>query len=302
MLRWVVALSAVLAMVAGTADVAAAATKKTTTASTTPPRPAFSTASGTVAAVSTDSMEVQNPTTGQVTVSWTPTTTFSQTATVPASQLVVGDCVTVLSSTTAKTGPIKATTVSLRASTNGSCSGGAGFGFGGGGAGGGAPAGAGGAGAFGGRGFARGSFPGGGTFPRNGAAARRFSGAAGRLASGQVLSLAGGTFVVKGFTVVPPKATSKSTKGSKSKPPALTRKTVETKVTFGSSTQFTTVQQASASNLSVGVCATALGPAGQTGAITATTISLRPAGPSGCTTTFGGFGGFGGLRGAGGTG
>jgi hypothetical protein len=36
---------------------------------------------------------------------------------------------------------------------------------------------------------------------------------------------------------------------------------------------------------------TARGPAGQTGAITATSISLRSPGPNGCSTGFGGFGG-----------
>jgi hypothetical protein len=300
MFRWVVAISAVLTLVGGSADLAAAAAKKSTPTTTAPSRPAFSAASGTVAAVSTGSMEVQNPTSGQVTVSWTPTTTFNQTVTVPATQLAVGDCVTVTSSTKAKSGPIKATTVSLRTSTNGSCTG-AGAGFGAGGAPGGTPSGgSAGPGAFAGRGFPRGTFPG-GTFPRNGAAANRFRAAAGRFATGQVVSLSGGTFVVKGFTVVPPSTSSKSTKGSKSKTSAPTRKTVETKVTFGGSTKFTMVQQASASNLSVGLCATALGPADQTGAIAATTISLSTAGASGCTTTFGGFGGFGRLGGAGGS-
>jgi len=292
MLRWAVAASAVLALVAGTAGAAAAANKKTTPTTSVPPRPAFSSASGTVAALSTGSMEVQSPSAGQVTVSWTPTTTFSQTVSVPAGQLLVGDCVTVTSSTAAKSGPIKATTVSLRTNTNGSCTGG-GFGFGGAGTGT-RPGGSTGPGGFAGPGFPRGTFPGGGTFPRNGAAANRFRPAAGRFATGQVVSMSGSTFVVKGFTLVPPK----TTKGSKSKTSAPTRKTVETKVSFGSSTQFTTTEQASPSNLSVGLCATALGPADQTGAITATTISLRTAGASGCTTTFGGFGAFG--RGAGG--
>ncbi|HLJ07742.1 MAG TPA: hypothetical protein VKX24_04345 [Acidimicrobiia bacterium] len=57
---------------------------------------------------------------------------------------------------------------------------------------------------------------------------------------------------------------------------------------------FTTTEQVSASNLAVGVCATALGPANDIGAITANTISIRPAPKSGCTAA-GGFGGFGGF-------
>jgi hypothetical protein len=53
----------------------------------------------------------------------------------------------------------------------------------------------------------------------------------------------------------------------------------------------------------VGQCATALGPAGDTGAITANTILVRAPASTGCVTSFGaGFGGRFGGRFAGGAG
>jgi hypothetical protein len=51
--------------------------------------------------------------------------------------------------------------------------------------------------------------------------------------------------------------------------------------------------------LVVGQCVTALGPASDTGAIAATTISVRPAPPTGCVSFVGGAG-FGGRFGRGG--
>ncbi|HLJ07743.1 MAG TPA: hypothetical protein VKX24_04350 [Acidimicrobiia bacterium] len=182
---------ATLATVAATAGVAFAATTTTTTT----PRPSFSTASGTVAALSTatSSMEVQSPSSGQVTVSWTTTTRFSETVTIAATKLVVGDCVTVVSASKNKTGPIAATTVSLRPSTNGSCSGAGGFGLAGA-----PPTGSGGfGGGSGARGFV-GTAPG-GSFPRRSGASRFGTGALGRFASGKVIEKSKSTFVVKGF-------------------------------------------------------------------------------------------------------
>ena len=52
-------------------------------------------ASGSVAALNASSMEVQNASTGQTTVSWTSTTQFSKTVTEAVSSLAAGDCVTV---------------------------------------------------------------------------------------------------------------------------------------------------------------------------------------------------------------
>jgi hypothetical protein len=52
----------------------------------------------------------------------------------------------------------------------------------------------------------------------------------------------------------------------------------------------------------VGLCVTAIGPADSTGAVTATSISIRPATNGSCFGGFGGRGGFGGPGPAAGTG
>jgi Domain of unknown function (DUF5666) len=71
-------------------------------------------------------------------------------------------------------------------------------------------------------------------------------------------------------------------------------------VTLSSATTYTKSESASASDLKVGKCVTALGSTDSNGTLTATTIALRPADASGSCTA--GFGGFGGRRNGAGTG
>jgi len=267
--------------------------------------PAPTAASGTLAAVSGTSLEVQNPTSGQVTVNWTGSTNFSQTVTVPPSTLAVGDCVTASgtpsskSKTKSKTASITATTISIsQSNSSGACSG-----FGGTSLGGGAAFGSGG---FRGTGGTAGSGtfrPPSGTFPK-GAGSR--AAALGGIAFGKVTSISGTVLVVVGTSpkfTAPPK-TKTSTKG-KTKTSTTTIKpklvTTMSKVTFTTSTTFSESMPASASALVVGQCVTALGPAGDTGAITATTISVRPPPKTGCVS-FTGVAGFAGSFGRGGAG
>jgi len=61
-------------------------------AGSSPPRTIPGT-SGTIAAINGTSLEVQNPTTGQTTVTYTANTTFRQTTTTTASAVTVGSCV-----------------------------------------------------------------------------------------------------------------------------------------------------------------------------------------------------------------
>jgi hypothetical protein len=68
-------------------------------------------------------------------------------------------------------------------------------------------------------------------------------------------------------------------------------------VTTSSTTTYSQTSHTDSSSLAVGKCVTARGSADQTGAITATSISIRTPGANGCA--FGRFGG--GFRGAGGT-
>ena len=101
-------------------------------------------------------MEVQNASSGQTTVNWSTTTTFSKTVTEAVSALVAGDCVTVNGTPSKKSKTtIAARTITVStASSSGSCtlggrSGSAAGGAGGGFPGGGSASGGGGAGRYG---------------------------------------------------------------------------------------------------------------------------------------------------------
>jgi hypothetical protein len=263
----VLALAAAACGGASTASTKPASSQSPTTTApgNTPPPGAF----GTAAAVSGSTLEVQNPTTGQVTVNISPSTTFTQTVPATAADLVAGACVSANagpgSSTTAGQ-PFTARTVAISQPGANGCTpqtGGLG-GFGG------ARAGNGGAGGGGG-----GS---GTTAPANGPngngnGARRFAGAFGKVAS-----VSAPSFVVQGIN----------------RNGADTTTTVTTDAT----TTFTKVVGAAQSNLAVGQCIAATGPSDQTGAVTANSIAIRPPGPNGCFTGRGGPGGPGGGNGS----
>ncbi len=277
----------------GVAAVTLAACGSSSSASTTSPSttvPAaggsgavrqFPGTSGTIAAINGASLEVQNATTGQTTVSYTSTTTFDQTVTTTAAAVTVGSCVSAFgkptsassSSRSAFGGPVTATSVSITQPTSGSCTGGFGRGFGG--AGGGAGAG---------RPPGGGEFSGGNGFrpPSGGAGAqRRFTGRFGA-ASGSVTAVDGSELTV-------------------SETGPSTKKTTSVVVTLTSTTTFTERQPAAASDLAVGKCANAVGSADSTGAVTARSITISTPVANGCTAGFGRFGGFRGGAGAAGS-
>ena len=230
-------------------------------------------ASGQIAAITGTTMQVQNQQTGQVAVRWTPSTKFTQQTTLPASSIKAGACVTAIAnpgtSTTATA--FTASTVSVRATTNGSCTGGPG-GFGGGGT---PPS-----------GFPSGAtrpsglpsgFP---TGPPSGILGNRSpAGRSMAIASGSVLSVSGSTLVVaaRDFTPGSPDGTS------------TTNKTI----TLAPTTKITGQRAATASAVKLGRCATAQGGTDSSGAVTATTINITDPANGICTTGFGGFGGFG---------
>lgn len=236
----------------------------TSTPTSTPTAPPG--ASGTIAALTGQSMEVQNPRSGQTTVTYTATTTFTQTVSATASAVTTGACVTAVaappagrsssSSTTVPATPPKtlsATTVLVHPAVAGSCSRGGPGGFG-----------------------AR--RPSGTTAPRGSVPANRRRGAfgAGRFASGEVAAVTGTSFTV---TETNPKTG------------AHTTVTVDTT----SSTQFSQTEPATPADLAVGKCVRALGPASSTGAVSARSLAISSPGPSGCTAGFGA-GGFGAGR------
>ena len=228
---------------------------------------------GSVAALSaaTSSMEVQNQSTGQTTVDWTQSTTFSQIASVPAGSVAVGDCVTISGRQANKM--LTAQTVSIsQAPSGGSCSGG--FQRGTGGPGGGPGQ------------FFRNRRPGTGppgSFRRPGNFAN-FG-----FASGQVTNVTSSTLTLSGFSslnAAKPPAKSGSTKPTRPTPP-----TVGTvRVNLASSTTYSQTQSASASSLAVGDCITAAGPSASNGTVTASTIRITATGGQSCT--FGGGGQF----------
>ena len=58
-------------------------------------------------------------------------------------------------------------------------------------------------------------------------------------------------------------------------------------ITVTSATAYTTTESATKAALAVGKCLTAFGKADDTGAVTATRVSLSTAGPNGCQTGLG---------------
>jgi hypothetical protein len=240
-------------------------------AATTPSGGSPPVASGSVAALSGSSMEVQNQQSGQVTVNWTPSTTFSQTATVPSTSVAAGDCVSISGSSSKST--ITAKTVTISQPTAGKCSTG---GFGGG------------AGRF-----------GGGQTPPGGGSGQRPGGGSGRppgggrfggtgnvgFASGKVTAVGSNSLTISGFSSASiSKNAKKSTKSSK-KP--STSKTTTVKVTTNSTTTYAEDQTAAAANLAVGDCVTAAGSSDSTGAVSATNVRITSTGGQTCTTGFG---------------
>lgn len=247
-------------------------------------------ATGSVAAVSGSTIEVQSQSSGQTAVNWTTTTQFSKTVTESVNAIAAGDCVTATGTASKKsktTIAARSITVSMPNSSgactgatgartggaNGAGTGGGGF-FRGGGGGGGAPGGASGT---------RPSFPGGAGGSSN--FRKQFASLA--VASGKVTAVKGSTITVSGITVTP--GTSKAS--SKTKKPAKP-KTQTLKITTTSSTPATSTQTAAAADLAVGDCVSAFGPAATNGSVSATTIRITSTGGGTCTGGFPGGGGF----------
>jgi hypothetical protein len=239
----------------------------------------FPGAAGTVAAVAGSSVEVQNPQNGQVTVSWTPSTVFTKTVSVTESSVKAGECVTAAGSTV--TGTLVATTVTITPpDSSGSCTrmGGAG-GFGGGGG-----------------GFFR---SGGGTPPSSIPNRTLPPGAANfGIASGKVTSVSPTSLVIYGFSGSGFGRRARGSTSTSTPPTTVAATNVTVDVT--SSTTYNEIESATSGDVAVNDCVTAAGTADDTGAITARTIRITPAGPNGCTAGFGrgGFAGGGPVAGA----
>jgi hypothetical protein len=275
--RWTPALAGVgIVVLAATACGSSGATSSTPSAApaaaASTPKPSSSAAAfpgvtGTAAAVSGSSMEVQNPTSGQVTVTFTTSTPIIDTVSVTAKDVTVGSCVTVIgkpSAAGAASTSVTATTVTISAPVKGSCTGAGGFG--GGGLGGTRPSGA----------------------PRPSFSARpRPTGSRGAFgngdfggANGKVLSVSATGFVVQ--------ARSRTAGSSAATTTSVT-------VITNSASKYLKTVSATPSALKVGQCITAIGTVNSIGAVAARSIRVSQPGPSGCVSGFGGRGGFGGF-------
>jgi hypothetical protein len=269
--RWAPALAglgivvlAVAACGGGGTSATPAATIASSAAPSSSPAPtgtqaAFPGVVGTAAAVSGSSIEVQNPTSGQVTVTFTATTPFTDTVTVTSKDVTIGSCVTVVgqpSATGAAPTPVTATSVTISTPVKGSCTGAGGFG-----------------------GFGRGQ---GGSSPRPSFSPRpRPSGSRGAFgrgafggANGKVTSVSASSFVVQ-----------------ERNPAAGTNTSIT--VTATAATKYLKTVTAGPSALKVGQCITAVGTANSIGAVAARSIRISQPGPNGCVSGFGGRGGFG---------
>lgn len=263
-----ISLAAVLTGCGGDGATKASASSPTSSASASGRSPgggAVPGASGSVAAISGSSMEVQNPSAGQTTVNWTGSTTFDQTVTLTASSLAAGECVTV-TGTTSK-GTITARSVAITAAaSSGTCAAGPGAG-------------------------GRGRFPGGtrnGNHPRgsvpNGPNPGRSMANIG-FAGGKIVSSSPTELVIYGTSF-----TGFGSTTARSTPPT-TAAPADVTVNLTPSTTFTEVRPAAAGDLAVGDCVVADGPADATGAVTAKTVRITSTGGKSCTTGFGRFGG-----------
>jgi Domain of unknown function (DUF5666) len=237
-------------------------------------------ASGTIASITGNTLEVQSQESGQTTVILTAKTRITATVAVKLTAVKAGTCVTASGTKGSGGAAVDATSIAIVASVKGKCVVGLG----------------------GGRAFGGGGGGGGGTFVTRTttAGSRTITRPANfAVATGQVLSVSGSTITIKGiaFSIGAPRprtpSPSKSTT-SITRPPT---KTLAVKIS--AKTRYSQTEAAKAGALKVGECATAFGSANSIGAVTATRLTVTQPTSSGCSA-FGGFGGFGGGSGRGG--
>ncbi|KJF15838.1 hypothetical protein [Acidithrix ferrooxidans] len=209
---------------------------------------------GTIASVNASLLEVQNPTTGQTTVTLSPSTVLTKTIAATASQVVQGVCISAIgtptsSSTSSSTligRPVSARTVAISQPTNGKCT----------------PAGG-----FGGlkRASRRGSAS--ATLSNGSSSTKGFPGRANfATASGLVTSISNGIVEVNRVN-------------------RKTGATTSIAVTLTSSTTYTQLTTATTSDLVVGQCARAVGTMNSIGAVAATRILISAPAANGCVAT-----------------
>lgn len=267
-----------------TSTTAAAGTR----ASNSSPRFKPPAAYGTVASVSGDTLEVQNSS-GQTTVELTSATAITDTADASLSDVAAGDCVSVFGAPPNGSGgsstplsQIAASSVSISEPGPSGCE----RGLGGRTVTGGSTAGPG-------KGFqnfrggsSNGQAPAGGQNLQNGTAA-----------SGSVTSVSAPDFVMQGRALTGFRRSSSSSTTTSSTLPPETSITVST----DSSTRFTKTGKGSPKDVTDGSCVVVQGSANSIGVVTATSLSITPAGPNGCALGFANPSGSGGFPGSSGS-
>lgn len=216
---------------------------------------------GMIAAINGNSLQVQNPSSGQVAVDFNGSTRITQQQSAALSAVKAGDCLTGAGTPATGGTGVTARTVTISTPVGGSCTaerGGPGGGFGGGGRGNRSAA------------------------PRPSASARDTA-----TVSGTVTAVSGSVITVSG--------TLRSGGGPRSSTPPAAR---SLRVAVDSATRFTDTVVVSSSALKTGECVAAAGKSNDIGAIQATAISIFQAGQNGCA--FGRGPGAGGSPGAGG--
>ena len=240
---------------------------------------------GLIAAVEGTTMQVQS-TTKQTAVGWTASTRITRSVAGTPADIVVGSCVVVRNVTTDATaasaavssGPVSAASVQVSPAVKGSCL----DAFGGAGgirAGGGFPTGA------------PTDRPAGDQLPPGATGGPGGRGFGGFGVAGQVTSKGDGEFIVASI--------GRAGDGGAGASSGATIATTPVTVTILAATTVTVTTVAAASDIKVGLCATAIGAADDIGKVTATSIVLRDP-VSGSCTTGGGLGGPGGPGGPGG--
>jgi hypothetical protein len=248
---------------------AAASKTKTTTAPTVAPSFAPA-ASGTIASIFGQDLEVQG-TSGQTTVDLTAKTAITATVPLALRDVTVGTCISA-TGTKGAGGKVDATVVTITAAVKGSCLERGGFGAGGG------------------AGFRGGS--GGGSPRTTGTVPARSTTANVAGAFGKVTKVSGSTITVEGISFAgfggrPPSGTSKS------KP--TTPKASPQTVVVSSKTRYSKTEKVTAGALKVGECATAFGSTNDIGVVNATRLTVTQPVDGSCTTGFGFRGGSGGA-------
>ncbi|HLN41583.1 MAG TPA: hypothetical protein VK215_03965 [Acidimicrobiales bacterium] len=210
-------------------------------------------------------MSVASQFSGTATLQLTSSTTYSQTVSATAQDVTVGGCVAVTGTPPTNgsaAGPVAARSVVISGA--------------------GSPCPFTGSTGFGGRGNGR--FGGGGGFGGGGFGGGGFSLAS---TSGKVTAVSGSAVTLVGTGRIVGSVGASSV-GSSSKP-------AQVEVSTSSATTYTKVESASHSAVVLGRCVNVFGSKAPSGTLTATSVSVRPAGPSGC----GGFGGRGSGAGTG---